>query len=71
MIDPLLLSATVAGIAGGVWLIRLEGRVNSHDTLFVEREKLVTTQHQTLVDRLVRIETKLDQSLKLNGSNRL
>lgn len=67
MVDPILLSATLASVAGGVWLIRLEGRINGHDTLFTEREKLVDVQHQALVERLVRIETKLDHSLKSNG----
>lgn len=50
-----------------VAVIRLEGRVNAHDGLFIEREKLTELQHVDVTDRLTRIEAKLDQSLKVNG----
>ena len=71
MIDSLLVPGSMAAIASIVWFVRLEGRVNGHDTLFTEREKLMdaqherlTEQHQDLKDRLIRIEVKLN---KLNG----
>jgi len=58
--------ATLAA-AGIVWAIRLEGKVNEHAQLFVEREKQTlaknaadTDRHDELKDRLVRIENKLD-----------
>lgn len=40
-----LASIVVTGI---VWGVRLEGRINSHDTLFAEREKLTELRYETL-----------------------
>ena len=42
------------------WAIRQEGRINSHDNLFIEREKQAVERHDDLKDRLTRIESKLD-----------
>ena len=70
MIDyGILLALVFAGIGAVVEVVRLEGRLNGHDTLFIEREKLTDAQHEDLTARLVRIETKLDESLRLNGSS--
>ena len=62
-----LASVATAGITGLVWAIRLEGKVNAHEQLFVEREKQAlakneadSDRHDELKDRLVRIESKLD-----------
>ena len=63
-----LVTVGLAVVGAIVEVVRLEGRLNSHDTLFIEREKLVYAQHNELKDRLERIEKKLDESLKLNGS---
>ena len=65
----ILLALVFAGIGAVVEVVRLEGRLNGHDTLFVEREKLTDAQHSDLTDRLERIERKLDESLRLNGSS--
>lgn len=62
-----MIAGAGAGVGAIVWFVRLEGRINGHDTLFTEREKLSESQHEELKDRLVRIEAKLD---KLNDSYR-
>lgn len=68
MVDyGILLALAFAGIGAVVEVVRLEGRLNGHDSLFIEREKLAEAQHEALIARLVRIETKLDESLSLNG----
>mgnify|MGYP001577880954 CR=1 FL=1 len=70
MVDyGILMAVVLAGVGAVVEVVRLEGRLNGHDTLFVEREKLTEATHKDLTARLVRIETKLDESLKLNGSS--
>lgn len=66
MFDPMTsISLAIAAIGAMVWIVRVEGRVNSHDALFIEREKQSNTQHNDLKERLVRIEQKLDHA---NGS---
>lgn len=53
---PLLLSTSMALIAGVVWLVRLEGKI-----------ALTDQQNQAILDRLERIERLLDRLLVLNG----
>lgn len=62
MIDPysVLVGGTTV-LAGVIWAVRLEGKVNEHDQLFEEREKLNASQHRSVTDQLVRIENKLDK----------
>lgn len=48
-------------LAGVVWAVRLEGRINSHDSLFTERAHQESERHTELKERLVRIEHKLDK----------
>ena len=68
MFEPgTLIAIGLAAIGAIVEVVRLEGRLNGHDTLFVEREKASDERHEDLKDRLERIERKLDESLKLNG----
>ena len=57
-----------AALAGIVWAVRLEGRVNSHDTLFVERQSQQVERDSDIKNRLVRIENKLD-GVKLTPNN--
>lgn len=52
------------------WNIKLQGRVNGHDTLFVEREKQADERHDDVKARLERIEGKLDRTLQLNGGHK-
>lgn len=52
-----LIYVTLAAIpivfGGVVWGVRLEGKVNT-------AKEVSTTQHKAVIDRLVRIESKLD-----------
>jgi hypothetical protein len=48
---------TIGGI--GVWAVRTEGRVNTHDTIFQEREKQDLLRERILTERLGRIETQM------------
>ena len=45
-----------------VWSIRQEGRINAHDTLFVERKERAEEITDDIKARLVRIEAKLDRA---------
>jgi len=62
--DALFLSAAaVVGMAtqmigGVVWLVRLEGRVNTN-------EKVASRDREEVFNRLTRIEDKLDRALKV------
>jgi len=47
-------------IATVVWGVRQEGRINGHDTLFVEREKQQSARDDEIIRRLERIERKQD-----------
>lgn len=57
-----LFAVGIPCLAGVVWGVRLEGRINSHDVLFVERDKQQLSNHTDLANRLERIERKLDQA---------
>ncbi len=65
-----VLPAVVVGVGGVVWAIRLEGRVNTHDAIFIEREKQ-TNQRKADQDRreadldkrFDRVEAKIDTLL--------
>ncbi len=63
MLEPgILISMALAAVAGIVWAVRIEGRVNAHQTLFDEREKLAEDRYEQLEKRLIRIEAKLDRN---------
>ena len=46
----------------GVWAIRQEGRLNAHDQLFVEREKLANERHEDLKADLQEIKRLIKKS---------
>lgn len=50
----------LAALGGVTWAVRQEGRINGHDKLFEEREKLADERHEDNRERLSRIERKLD-----------
>lgn len=68
--DPLF--ATLGGtvIAGVIWAVRQEGRLNAHDALFDEREKQAQERHDALSDSLERIEKKLDRVTEVQREDR-
>lgn len=49
-------------VAGTVWCVRLEGRINTHDSLFGEREKQQNDRDEEIIRRLERIERKQDDA---------
>jgi hypothetical protein len=58
---PTELIAVVSLVAGSiVWLIRLEGRVNTHEAICTERYRQLREQHVEALDEMRLIETKLD-----------
>lgn len=66
-----VLAAGSAIIGGVVWLVRLEGRVDGHQTLFDEREKQFDTlartgddRHQEVKTHLLHIEERLDHIIQ-------
>lgn len=65
-----MLDVGVALAVGGivVWSVRQEGRINGHDKLFEEREKQTDDRYEELKQRLTRIETKLDHSIRLSSN---
>lgn len=70
MFEPgTLVAIGLAAVGAVVEVVRLEGRLNGHDTRFLDREKAGDERHEDLKDRLARIERKLDESLRLNGSS--
>lgn len=68
--DPLF--ATLGGtvIAGVIWAVRQEGRLNAHDALFDEREKQAQERHDALSNSLERIEKKLDRVTEVQREDR-
>lgn len=57
-----ILAYAIPTVGAVVWGVRLEGRINGHDTLFIERDKQAASNHTDLKERLERIERKLDQA---------
>jgi len=58
---PAELVATVSLVIGSiVWLIRLEGRVNTHEAICAERYQQLRQQHVEGLEEMRQIETKLD-----------
>ena len=58
----LLLTLALAVIGGIVWAVRIEGRVNGHQTLFEERDKQAEDRYTSLLRQLTRIESDQDRS---------
>jgi hypothetical protein len=58
---PAELVATVSLVIGSiVWLIRLEGRVNTHEAICAERYSQLRQQHVEGLEEMRQIESKLD-----------
>jgi hypothetical protein len=73
----ILAASTVVGSLV-VWSIRQEGRINGHDKLFAAKDEAgenmavvlaaqARERHESLQNRLVRIETKLDSITGLSS----
>ena len=62
---PAELVATVSLVVGSiVWVIRLEGRVNTHEAICAERYQQLRQQHVEGLDEMRLIETKLDSLIQ-------
>jgi hypothetical protein len=62
---PAELVATVSLVVGSiVWLIRLEGRVNTHEAICAERYQQLRQQHVEGLDEMRLIEKKLDSLIQ-------
>ena len=60
MIDGITLSIAVTALAGVVWSIRQEGRINNLYTIDELREKQSVERHAEIIKRLERMERKQD-----------
>lgn len=61
-----LLAYAAPCVAGIVWGVRLEGKVNEHTSLFGERKQQQDERHEDLKARLERIESKLDTAVGIH-----
>lgn len=59
-----IVTVAVPVIAGIIWLIRLEGRVNTHEAECTQRETKHDERHVESTKKLDRIEAKLDRVLE-------
>jgi hypothetical protein len=51
-------------IGAGVWLVRLEGRVNTHEAVCAERYRRLEERHSEALDALAQIDQKLDRVMR-------
>ena len=51
-------------IGAGVWLVRLEGRIDSHEQTCAERQKKLDERHMTMGKKLDHIDAKLDRLIE-------
>jgi len=57
----LLASVPVLAVAAlGVWALRLEGRVNTHEAVCAERYRRLEERHGEALEALAAIDRKLD-----------
>lgn len=62
---PSELVAVVSLVIGSVvWLIRLEGRVNTHEAICSERYKQLQDRHAETLDEMRSMDTKLDSIIQ-------
>ena len=58
-------AAVLALVVGSVvWLIRLEGRVNTHEAICSERYKQLQDRHAETLDEMRSMDTKLDSIIQ-------
>ena len=56
-----LVTIALSVIAGTVWLVRLEGRMNIHEAVCAERYQQLQSRHQETTKELRSIDHKLDR----------
>jgi hypothetical protein len=58
-------AAVLALVVGSVvWLIRLEGRVNTHEAICSERYKQLQDRHAETLDEMRSMDAKLDSIIQ-------
>ena len=62
-----VVAVAVPTILGGVWLIRLEGRVQAHEQGCDERQKRLDERHGEMSKKLDHIDRKLDRLIERAG----
>lgn len=58
-----VVAIAVPVIAAGVWLLRLEGRVNVHDDKFMYVGKLADERDKAIRDDLAYIRNRIDSAI--------
>ena len=59
----------MAGLAGVVWLLRLESRIKSHEDVCLERQRQAADARQQTRESLQRIESRIELLSDRLGSN--
>jgi hypothetical protein len=59
-----LVTIALSVIAGTVWLVRLEGRVNIHEAVCAERYQQLEARHRETTIELKSIDHKLDRLME-------
>lgn len=62
-----IVAVAVPAVLALSWLLRLEGRLNSHEATCTERHRKLDERHAALNKQLDSIEQKLDWLVKSNG----
>lgn len=67
----LIVAVALAGLAGLIWLIRLEGRVNTHERGCEERQRTLDERHATtnrelkdIKGTVTHMDSKIDRLLE-------
>jgi hypothetical protein len=59
-----LVTISLSVIAGTVWLVRLEARINVHEAVCAERYRQLEARHQETTKELRSIDQKLDRLME-------
>ena len=71
-LQNVITAMSATGLIGAVvFAIRQEGRINAHDQLFQEREKLANERHADLKNDLKEIKDTLSQAIKASPPRQL
>jgi|GEM_PF-2646582 hypothetical protein len=63
-LSPEVLAAASLAVGSIVWLIRLEGRVNTHEAICSERYQQLQARHQEALDEMRSMDAKLDSIIQ-------
>ena len=63
-LSPEVLAAASLAVGSIVWLIRLEGRVNTHEAICSERYQQLQARHQEALDERRSMDAKLDSIIQ-------